>query len=30
MHRLAIPDADVTQLALPEDVAPSIAELVAA
>jgi len=30
MHRLAIPDADVTQLARPEDVAPSIAELVAA
>lgn len=27
MHRLAIPDADVTQLALPEDVAPSIVEL---
>jgi len=35
MHRLAIPDADVSRLALPEDVAPSIvertiAELVAA
>jgi NAD(P)-dependent dehydrogenase (short-subunit alcohol dehydrogenase family) len=30
MHRLAIPDADVSQLSLPEDVAPSIAELVAA
>jgi len=30
MHRLAIPDADVSQLARPEDVAPSIVELVAA
>ena len=30
MHRLAIPDADISQLARPEDVAPSIVELVAA
>ena len=30
MHRLAIPDADLSQLARPEDVAPSIVELVAA
>lgn len=30
MHRLAIPDADVSRLARPEDVAPSIVELVAA
>ena len=30
MHRLAIPDADISQLARPEDVAPSIVDLVAA
>jgi short-subunit dehydrogenase len=30
MHRLAIPDADVSQLAQPESVAPKIVELAAA